>query len=127
MKFTKCIHWMKEDWQNDECPYCRIYELEFRNRWIPVSERLPENDNPVLAVARYNEDKGYRKVIRASYARINEIPLGDGCEPWPLCTFDPVEGEYFVPEGWYETNEYEDVNYQVTHWMPLPDLPVKTD
>jgi hypothetical protein len=42
------------------CPLClveRIHELEEANRWIPVRERLPKDDNDVLVWReRYREE-----------------------------------------------------------------------
>jgi len=32
------------------CPYCRIADLESRQRWIPVSESLPETTGPYLVI-----------------------------------------------------------------------------
>jgi len=77
----------------------RIAELEARNRWIPVSERLPDPETYVLAVRNNNE------VVR-DMAFIND----ENC--WVTdCGF--LEGDLFGDS---------DGNV-VTHWMPLPDAP----
>jgi len=39
--------------------------------------------------------------------------------------YSEEKDEYYCPEGWYESNEYEDTNWRVTGtvlaWMPLPE------
>ena len=66
----------------------RIAELEAQQRWIPVSERLPEDGKPVWVCTIWNEQhSGF---------------LIDGV--WVGLFRDFREGE-------------------ITHWMPLPELP----
>lgn len=60
-------------------------------QWIPVKERLPENDKPVLVTLKWGEDN-------------YEITTG---EYWK-----DGKGE---DEGWGSFNDY------VIAWMPLPD------
>ena len=66
----------------------RIAELEEKQRWIPVSERLPEDGKPVWVCTIWNEQHSGN--------------LTDDC--WTGLFRDFREGE-------------------VTHWMPLPELP----
>jgi hypothetical protein len=70
-------------------------------RWIPVSERLPENNEDVLVT-----DGEYCAV---GYYRPD-------AQAWDSDTF-----------GWLENRIlFEDVEYgigTVTHWMPLPEIP----
>ena len=67
----------------------RIAELEAAQRWIPVSERLPDAYEKVIALAKdcMNVDwvlpKELREVGKGAFARL----------------------------------------YNVTHWMPMPQLP----
>ena len=66
----------------------RIAEFEEKQRWIPVSERLPEDGKPVWVCTIWNEQhSGF---------------LIDGV--WVGLFRDFREGE-------------------ITHWMPLPELP----
>ena len=73
----------------------RIAELEAAQRWIPVSERLPE-DRATVLVAFKN-----REILTATYYKHYE-------------GFGGVENYWHI-EGWHSGN--------VTHWMPLPQPP----
>ena len=73
----------------------RIAELEEAQRWIPVSERLPE-DRATVLVAFKN-----REILTATYYGHYE-------------GFGGVEN-YWDIEGWHSG--------EVTHWMPLPQPP----
>mgnify|MGYP002519979423 CR=1 FL=1 len=78
---------------------CRMgMEALERARWIPCSERVPENDGYVLAIAS---------------GRVGNIYLDNAIE---LGAFDMDEG--WMLEMW---PEWEDPI--VTHWMQLPELP----
>lgn len=78
---------------------CRMgMEALERTRWIPCSERLPESDLEVLVIAS-------GKV--GNITLVNSVEIGD---------FDRDEG--WILEMW---PGWEDPN--VTHWMPLPELP----
>jgi hypothetical protein len=41
--------------------------------------------------------------------------------------YDEATDTTYWPEGWYECNENEETHWQVheevTHWMPLPEVP----
>lgn len=74
-------------------------------RWIPVEERLPEPERPVLVAI----DNGPR------------LPSYVEWEPYIMCT-----GERWAPAGgplewWTEGQGY--VLSGVTHWQPLPAPP----
>jgi hypothetical protein len=83
----------------------RIKELESRTRWIPVSERLPEMELPVLVVSKVWPDRIY-VAMRGD--------TGDGWlwyqgQSWG-CLNDPADFD-------------ADDDYQYSHWMPLPPPP----
>ena len=73
-----------------------IAELEAAHRWIPVSERLPEDRVTILAA--FNN----REILTAKYYKYYE-------------GFGSVEN-YWRIECWHSGN--------VTHWMPLPEPPI---
>ncbi len=75
--------------------------------WIPCSERMPELGQEVLVYA-IGKDDGF---IGDAVTTISErfifrlFPSSDGVEEWR--------------SPW----EYFDSNYEITHWMPLPEPP----
>ena len=84
--------------------YKRAEEAEKQKpRWIPVTERSPENTEKYSTPTQFYED------IDADY--------------------DEETDEYYFPEGWWEViknwDEYSCVAIEdtVTHWMPLPEPP----
>lgn len=91
--------------------------------WISVADELPEPGRPVLAAFEYPHHKT-KRVIRAQWADRLTLPAADADED---CDYSEELDEYFVPPGWYETNEMEEIHWkvteEVTHWMPLPAPP----
>ena len=91
--------------------------------WIKTKDAMPKAGLKVLAyfVNEYDKDR----IIRAYYAPRFTIELSgeDDCYE-----YNEDDDEYFLPEGWYETNEFEETNWhvsaEITHWMPLPPPPV---
>lgn len=71
------------------------------NEWIPVTERLPEDDVPVLACY-----VGYRS------HRLRSDLLA--------CRY---EDEWCHWDG--EPCSHEKCKVIITHWMPLPELPME--
>lgn len=80
-----------------EAPQKRIEELEAERRWIPVTERLPEEDTQVVAIVS---------------GRWENITFDRACE---LASWSADED--WIMEAW---PKFENPN--VTHWMPLPEL-----
>lgn len=70
-----------------------------RTRWIPVTERLPEEGVPVLI----------------NYIGTDGEVYADGVAVWRECGCFWWEGSLADCE--------EDVAVPITHWMPLPDGP----
>ena len=88
--------------------------------WIPVLERLPENEQNVIWT--FKNSIWNSRVIRCFYARKYEVEMWD--DPWDFWEYNEEKDEYYLPEWWYESNEYEEINYKVsdeiTHYQPLP-------
>lgn len=83
-------------------------------------------DGPAFVLACVEDDRGRRTVIRASYARKYEL-VSNPESVDENCDYHEEQDEYYVPEGWYESNEFEEVNWHVegavVAWMPLPVPP----
>lgn len=103
------------------------------NQWIPVTERLPENEQIVLLTVegRKWSGKPYRRVCKAFYTDgKHEMP--DSAYTWDdLLDYYLEEyekgpnGEPIIPEGWWEDVDYCDefsaVDDFAVAWMPLPE------
>ncbi len=105
--------------------YCKIAFDMATPRWVPISERLPTAGVPVIAFVAPNE-YGKTRRIRAQYAPPLTLEMDCDSEGG---IYDEATDCYYCEEGWYETNEYEEVNWNVggvvTHWMALPLPPVE--
>ena len=67
--------------------------LEMERRWIHVEERLPKDAEMVFILGKYGIDRG--------------------CRSWE-------QGS--DPEHW-RVNDHRVYTYDITHWMPLPQVP----
>jgi|SRR3990172_2381540 len=92
--------------------------------WIKCSDKMPDAGVPVLAYVPNFCGGDRSRRVRAQYAppkTLEQSPDADGGE------YDEATDTYYCEEGWYETNEYEDIHWAVsdavTHWMPLPEAP----
>lgn len=83
---------------------------------------MPPDGHLVLAAYR-NEYTKWRR-IRAMYVPRYTVP-DDG--EYNADEYCEEKDQFFLREGWYEVNEWEDVHWAVghpvTHWMPLADPP----
>lgn len=92
--------------------------------WVKCSDQMPPAGVPVLAFVPSYIGGGKSRRIRAHYAPPKTLEQHWECD---CGEYDEETDKYYCEEGWYETNEYEDVHWavvdDVTHWMPLPEPP----
>ena len=99
--------------------------------WISVKDRLPESNKIVLASA-VSKTFGYRHTLMVAHIGHHEATTED--DGWRECEVDTEYDEekdcFWIPECWWEVNSVEDngnwiidSDYEVTHWMPLPQPP----
>lgn len=99
--------------------------------WIPVTERLPENETDVLVAYTRKWVRGcsYSGVCTAFHTD-GHTRTEDSSYNWDTdldMDYDEEADAYIVPEGWWETvdfgEEFFAVDADVTHWMTLPEPP----
>ena len=93
------------------------------NQWKDLGfNDPPEDGKPVLITyIRERNGKTQSVVLRASYIGKFMLLASDD----EFGEYDEATDEYYCPEGWYETNEFEETNWsvcgEVVAWMPLPE------
>ena len=102
-------------------------------KWISVTERLPESGVHVLACCRVKwlGGGGRNYVCDAFYSAPKAVicSYNDDIE----AEYDEDTDEYYMPEGWWEViknwDDYSCVAIAdfVTHWMPLPQPPKESN
>lgn len=118
----------KEYCNEEECNSCKFENgsggIEFEDdvidgiiisQWISVKERLPTGEDPVLILVKETEHYGYNKEKRKVYY-CQYLAYWDGDE-W-FTTW--CNGCRKISDTAKEP--YAD-DYEVTHWMPLPEPP----
>ncbi|AOM40209.1 DUF551 domain-containing protein [Xenorhabdus hominickii] len=81
------------------------YEETIKNiQWIKCSDRLPDLDTPVFGGWFYNDQFYWDCFVRV-YDNV--------ADDWVWARV-----EYIGSDNWLQDNEY-----QITHWMPLPQPP----
>jgi hypothetical protein len=89
--------------------------------WISVKDEMPAAERPVLAY--FINELGKYRIIKAFYAP--KFTVENLENDWD--EYDEKTDAYYLPEGWYENNEFDDISYfvncEVTHWQPLPKPP----
>ena len=110
----------------------RIRELEARQAWVPVAERLPESGCTVPAY--YSNSRGEGRCIRAEYIAPRTKSVDDGWDWDCPADYDEATGQSYWTAGWYECIDNWDelthlgvVEGDVSVWMPLPPAPAKQE
>ena len=83
-----------------------VYDTAHPN-WIPVSERLPEEDVDVLVSYRYKEGEGDTSHSNIDITSYGQMYFGGN--------------KVASHKHWRAPFEYFHSNYEVTAWMPLPE------
>ena len=103
--------------------------LENIPHWIPVTERLPENEVNVLITVEHRPigRKSYRRVVRAFHEDGTWSDIRSAYS-WDDDSWDDYvdeDGIVLIPEGWFEAIDYHGefcaVDDFVIAWMPLPE------
>lgn len=105
---------------------------QLEQRWIPCSERLPEDRVDVLVCYRYWQQYAKRYVytiVNGWYAHKYSVKENVFSEWEQDCDYKEDEDEYYIQEGWYEftTQGNSDLmswyicGAEVIAWMPLPE------
>ena len=111
-----------------------IERLRAENRWIPVTERLPENEVDVLILAErrlygvFETDRRKHHIVAMAFYTDGKMNTEDSGHNWELwdtgAEYDEEVDAYIIPEGWWESvrygEEFSAVDDFVTHWRPMP-------
>jgi hypothetical protein len=103
-------------------------------RWIPITERLPKPETEVMIVCNRNG----RRFIATAIHEDGTLFVGDSDWSWnDSCEYgryDEERDDYIIPECWWESRCFTPddvyncpVDCEVTHWMPMPELPKEED
>lgn len=85
------------------------YEPSAQQGWIPVTERLPENEQEVFVTVevRLSGRKPFRRVVRAFYTdgRHTDADSAYSWDEFPDPQYDD-DDNMIIPEGWWESSDY---------------------
>ena len=110
--------------------YKKGYE-DGKPKWIPVAELLPDSERIVLVTA-LSKTFRHKHILMVAHIGHHEFTTEEyGWQEYDGETeYDEENDCFWIPECWYEVNSVEDngnwiidSDYDVTHWMPLPEPP----
>lgn len=100
--------------------------------WISVKDRMPESGEKVIARLQSKTYQSYWTTTILAHIGEHEETTDD--YDWRDCECDTEYDEkndcYWISECWHEVNVVDDnpngiidSDYNVTHWIPLPEPP----
>ena len=103
--------------------------MKWTLEWNKVTDSYPEPELPVIAFVQqaFGKPHNTRRIRAIWIPKFACVAEDDYDEP----EYSEEHDEFYVPEGWYEQNEFEDMHWRVdgdvTHWMNLPGPPREED
>ena len=88
-----------------------------RTRWIPCSERPPEELEPVNVVWVNHSPEQYHQEIKNVPQKATAVYYREKWYWWS-CLCEDLLAEYGA-----NTVDFVDSDIEITHWMPLPEPP----
>lgn len=140
----KCPYWMEDDKFDLYSPHAEIsdeYQLcraaadmleQDAPGWISVKDKMPVSGEKVIARLQSRTFQNHWTTTILAHIGVHEKTTDD--DDWRDCECDTEYDEkndcYWISECWYEVNVVDDnpnwiidSDYNVTHWMPLPEPP----
>jgi hypothetical protein len=103
-------------------------EAQQANRWIPVTERMPEAEKEVeVTIERRMKNKTFRFTCRAFY---EDGAMWTGDSAYDFSNYDDTEydeehEDYKIPEGWFEAvtymEEFAVIDDFIVAWRPVSE------
>ena len=102
------------------------------DKWISVKEKMPEVETAVLIRVQWKCGDTIDSIITIAFYEdgtvLEDNSLWNWEEIWEWGEYDEEKDGYRIPKGWWEGHQYgelsnNDINDEVTHWMPLPEPP----
>lgn len=101
--------------------------------WISVKDRLPEVETEVLIRAQWRCGNDTHSTTATAFYEdgtvLEDNSRWNWSEIWEWGIYDEEKDGYKIPQGWWESthyihdDHYNNIDDEVTHWMPLPRLP----